>query len=156
MILGGASAGGGLAAALALRCRDTGEVSPVFQLLVYPMLDDRSTDAGHDPRNHRVWSMRSNRVGWSSYLGDADPDTAVPGRHEDLSGLPPAWIGVGTHDLFHDEALEYARRLREAGVPVTVDTIPGAFHGFDLVLPRAGVSREFFARQCGVLADVIG
>ncbi|WLP90685.1 alpha/beta hydrolase [Gordonia sp. NB41Y] len=156
LIIGGASAGGGLTAALALRCRDMGDLSPVFQLLVYPMLDDRSSNAGHDDQNHRVWSIRSNRVGWSAYLGDADRDLAVPARRHDLAGLPPAWIGVGTHDLFHDEDLEYARRLRESGVAVTVDTVPGAFHGFDLVLPRAGVSREFFARQCEVLAAVIG
>jgi acetyl esterase/lipase len=147
MAIGGASAGGGLAAALALLARDRGEVTPVFQLLVYPMLDDRSSAAGHDPA-HRMWDARSNRFGWKAYLGDADPQAAVPGRRDDLQGLPPAWIGVGTHDLFHDEDLAYAERLRACGVPCDVEVIPGAFHGFDLVAPKVGVSQRFFDGQC--------
>jgi acetyl esterase/lipase len=100
--IGGGSAGGGLAAALALLARDRAEVTPAFQLLVYPMLDDRSSATGHNP-NHRLWNARSNHFGWTAYLGDADPQVAVPARRDDLSGLPPAWIGVGTHDLLHDK-----------------------------------------------------
>lgn len=145
--IGGASAGGGLAAALALLARDRAEVSPAFQLLTYPMLDDRSSATAPNA-NYRLWDNRSNRFGWAAYLGNADPQVAVPGRRNDLSGLPPAWIGVGTHDLFHDEDLAYAERLRAAGVPCQVETIPGAFHGFDLVLPKAQVSRGFFDSQC--------
>jgi acetyl esterase/lipase len=148
--IGGASAGGGLAAALALLARDRGVVTPTFQLLVYPMLDDRSSMTGANP-NHRLWNPRSNHFGWTAYLGDADRQVAVPGRRTDLSGLPPAWIGVGTNDLFHDEDLAYARRLREAGVPCEVDVIPGAFHGFDIWTPKAGVSRRFFDKQCDSL-----
>ncbi|OBG65659.1 alpha/beta hydrolase [Mycobacterium sp. E3339] len=148
--IGGASAGGGLAAALALLARDRAEVSPAFQLLTYPMLDDRSSATGRSP-NYRLWDNRSNEFGWSAYLGDADPWVAVPGRREDLSGLPPAWIGVGTHDLFHDEDLAYAERLGAAGVPCQVETVPGAFHGFDLVVPKAQVSQRFFDSQCGSL-----
>jgi acetyl esterase/lipase len=145
--IAGASAGGGLAAALALLARDRGEVSPAFQVLAYPMLDDRSSAAGAGP-NHRLWSVRSNRFGWSAYLGGADPAVAVPGRRADLSGLPPAWIGVGTHDLFHDEDLAYAQRLIDAGVPCQVEVVPGAFHGFDVVARKAEVSRRFFDSQC--------
>ncbi|OBI51880.1 alpha/beta hydrolase [Mycobacterium sp. E796] len=145
--IAGASAGGGLAAALALLARDRGEVSPVFQVLAYPMLDDRSS-AGDPSPNHRLWSTRSNRFGWTAYLGAADPRVAVPGRREDLSGLPPAWIGVGTHDLFHDEDLAYARRLIDAGVPCHVEVVPGAFHGFDAVARKAPVSQQFFDSQC--------
>lgn len=148
--IGGASAGGGLAAALALLARDRGEVSPAFQVLAYPMLDDRSSATATDP-NHRFWSTRSNRFGWAAYLGGADPRVAVPARRDDLGGLPPAWIGVGTHDLFHDEDLAYARRLTEAGVPCRVEVIPGAFHGFDIVAPKARVSRGFFDSQCDSL-----
>ena len=148
--IGGASAGGGLAAALALLARDRAEVSPAFQLLTYPMLDDRSS-ATPPSANYRLWDNRSNRFGWAAYLGDADPQVAVPGRRDDLSGLPPAWIGVGTHDLFHDEDLAYAERLRAAGVPCQVETIPGAFHGFDLAFPKAQVSRRFFDSQCDSL-----
>jgi acetyl esterase/lipase len=157
IILGGASAGGGLAAALALRCRDVGDFAPRFQLLVYPMIDDRTTeDPAGDPARLRVWSPRSNRVAWAAYLGGADPVLVAPARRDDLHGLPPTWIGVGTRDLFHDEDLAYARRLSDAGVPVTFDTVPGAFHGFDIVAPKLRVSREFLGRQCEILAGVIG
>lgn len=148
--IGGASAGGGLAAALALLARDRGEVKPTLQLLAYPMLDDRSGSTPGSP-HYRLWGPKSNRFGWAAYLGNADPNVAVPARREDLSGLPPAWIGVGTHDLFHDEDLAYAARLTAAGVPCQVEVVPGAFHGFDLVLPKAGVSQAFFASQCASL-----
>ncbi|QLL07912.1 alpha/beta hydrolase [Mycobacterium vicinigordonae] len=152
--IGGASAGGGLAAALALLARDRGEITPAFQLLVYPMLDDRSAAAPANP-NFRLWDPVANRFGWTSYLGSADPAVAVPARRGDLSGLPPAWIGVGTHDLFHDEDIEYARRLTEAGVPCQLQTIPGAFHGFDLVAPKVGISQQFFAMQCDALRPAL-
>lgn len=148
--IGGASAGGGLAAALALLARDRGEVTSVLQVLAYPMLDDRTT-ASPTNVSYRLWSPSSNRFGWAAYLAGADPQLAVPARRDDLSGLPPAWIGVGTHDLFHDEDLAYAERLTHAGVPCHVEVVPGAFHGFDLLLPRAQVSREFFASQCACL-----
>jgi acetyl esterase/lipase len=150
--IGGASAGGGLAAALAQLAVDRGGIQPVLQLLVYPMLDDRSAQLPADP-GYRLWSPRSNRFGWTSYLGGADPQVAVPARRADLSGLAPAWIGVGTLDLFHDEDLAYADRLQQAGVPCEVETIPGAFHGFDLLLAKAPVSRAFFASQCASLRN---
>ena len=79
----------------------------------------------------------------------------MPARHDDLSGLPPAWIGVGTHDLFHDEDLAYAERLTAAGVPCQVETVQGAFHGFDLVVPKASVSKAFFASQCASLRSAL-
>jgi acetyl esterase/lipase len=152
--IGGASAGGGLAAALALLARDRGEISPVLQLLAYPMLDDRSGAVPKHP-NYRLWSPKSNRFGWAAYLGNADPQVAVPARRDDLSGLAPAWIGVGTHDLFHDEDLAYAGRLTAAGVPCHVEVVQGAFHGFDLVVPKAGVSQAFFASQCASLRTAL-
>ncbi len=152
--IAGASAGGGLAAALALLARDRGSseggVTPAFQVLVYPMLDDRSSATAESP-NYRLWNTRSNRFGWTAYLGDTDPRVAVPVRRDDLGGLPPAWIGVGTHDLFHDEDLAYAARLTEAGVPCHVEVVPGAFHGFDMVVPKAQVSQRFFDSQCDSL-----
>ncbi len=147
--IGGASAGGGLAAALALWARDHA-FTAAFQLLVYPMLDDRSS-AIADPPNYRLWSPRANGFGWSAYLGGADPKVAVPARREDLSGLPPAWIGVGTHDLFHDEDVAYAERLKAAGVPCDVEVVPGAFHGFDMWAAKASVSQRFFDSQCNAL-----
>ena len=150
--IGGASAGGGLAAALALLTRDRGQIELAAQLLVYPMIDDRTvlrTDLDHP--GHRLWNQSSNRFGWRAYLGGADPDVAVPARRADLAGLPPAWIGVGTLDLFHDEDLAYAERLQAAGVPCEVMVVEGAFHGFDGIAPKAEVSRSFFNSQCAVL-----
>ncbi|GAB3229620.1 alpha/beta hydrolase [Mycolicibacterium hippocampi] len=150
--IGGASAGGGLAAALALLTRDRGQIDLAAQLLVYPMIDDRTVSRTDlDNPGHRLWNQSSNRFGWRAYLGDADPQVAVPARREDLAGLPPAWIGVGTLDLFHDEDLAYAERLRDAGVPCEVLVVDGAFHGFDGIAPKADVSQSFFASQCALL-----
>jgi acetyl esterase/lipase len=150
--IGGASAGGGLAAALALLTRDRGEISLAAQLLVYPMLDDRTVDRKDlDIPGLRLWNHSSNKYGWSAYLGGADPNEAVPARREDLSGLPPAWLGVGTFDLFHDEDLAYAERLEAAGVRCEVEVVPGAFHGFDGIVPKADVSQSFFNSQCAML-----
>lgn len=146
--IGGASAGGGLAAALALLARDRGEVRPVLQILSYPMLDDRTLDPALDDPGFRLWDTASNRFGWRSYLGGADPAGAVPARCEDLTGLPPAWIGVGTLDLFHGEDLTYAARLAAAGVPCEFHEVPGAFHGFDRVAPKATVSQAYFDGTC--------
>jgi acetyl esterase/lipase len=150
--IGGASAGGGLAAALVLRAHDRGLPAPVLQLLVYPMIDDRTVLRDVDDTLHRVWNPTSNRVGWAAYLGRAPggddvPDHAAPARRRDLAGLCPAWIGVGTADLFHDEDVTYAERLRAAGVAVTLDVVDGAFHGFDVVARNAPVSRGFFEAQ---------
>ena len=152
--IGGASAGGGLAAALALHTRDRGEISLVAQLLVYPMLDDRTVNRkGLDKPGLRLWNQSSNKYGWSVYLGGADPEIAVPARRDDLSGLPPAWLGVGTLDLFHDEDLAYAERLKAAGVPCEVEVVKGAFHGFDGIVPKAEVSQSFFDSQCALLRE---
>jgi acetyl esterase/lipase len=162
LAIGGASAGGGLAAGLVLHAHDRGEVPVAAQLLSYPMLDDRTvlrTDI--DEHSFRLWNNKSNRFGWQSYLGrapggaDVDPHAAA-GRREDLSGLPPAWIGVGTLDLFHDEDVAYAKRLGDAGVPCTLEEVPGAFHGFDAVRPTAGVSRRYGESMTAFLATQLG
>ncbi len=156
VVIGGASAGGGLAAALALRIVDRGLPLPRLQLLVYPMIDDRNV--GPRAGTLRMWDPASNRIGWSSYLRGVDPvpDHAAPARRVDLRGLPPAWIGVGSLDLFHDEDLDYARRLREAGVATALEVVEGAFHGFDLVAERAPVSRRFFDAQVAAIAAAVG
>ncbi|MCB0927579.1 MAG: alpha/beta hydrolase [Mycolicibacterium insubricum] len=154
--IGGASAGGGLAAALALHTRDRAEIALAGQLLVYPMLDDRSSH--HDcpqPPGLRLWNRRSNAFGWRSYLGDADPAIAVPGRRTDLAGLPPTWIGVGNQDLFHDEDLAYADALSRAGVPCAVTVVPGAFHGFDGLAPGTELVRRWFDDQCDWLRTTL-
>jgi len=149
--IGGASAGGGLAAALGFLARDRGEVSPVLQVLSYPMLDDRTVGPELDKPGFRLWNTRSNRFGWTSYLGGADPAMAVPARRTDLAGLAPAWLGMGTLDLFCAEDLAYAARLNAAGVECEVHEVPGAFHGFDGLAPKAAVSQAYFDSTCASL-----
>lgn len=158
--VGGASAGGGLAAALAQLAHDQREVGPVFQLLLYPMLDDRTAlRPDLDDGSNVTWNQESNRYGWESYLGrkcgEQDlPEYAVPARRRDLSGLPPAWIGVGTVDLFHDEAVAYAQRLRECGVKCELQIVPGAFHGFDVFDPQPQVVQDFRRSQISALRRI--
>ncbi len=169
----GLSAGGGLAASLALLARDRGEISLAGQVLAYPMLDDRTDEsAAAHPRMLRLWNGPSNRLGWGMYLGAgralapgagaaASPldaatlELAVPARRTDLSGLAPAWIGVGTLDLFHDEDVEYARRLADAGVQCELHVITGAYHGFDASEPKAAISRDFVQRQVDALRRML-
>lgn len=160
--VGGASAGAGLAAALALRVREEGGPALAFQLLAYPMLDDRTTlRQDLDATHARAWSPRANAFGWRSYLGDRDvgagdvPALAAPARGQDLTGLPPAWIGVGTLDLFHDEDLAYAARLQASGVACSVAVVPGAFHGFDILAPWTAVSRDFVSAQVAALRQAL-
>lgn len=155
--VGGASAGGGLAAALAQCAFDRQEIVPVFQLLIYPMLDDRTVlRADIDDSNNVAWNQKSNRFGWQSYLGkecgsDAVPAYSVPARRQDLLGLPPAWIGVGTLDMFHDEDVVYGQRLTASGVECEVVIVPGAFHGFDALSFQAPIVQGFRASQIDAL-----
>lgn len=136
--IGGISAGGGLAACLAQRLFDQGGPQPVAQLFHYPMFDDRTAaNRSLDADKHIMWNNQSNRVGWESYLGASNvgartlPPYVSASRREDLSGLPPAWIGVGDVDLFYEENVDYARRLKDAGVECELVAVPGAPHGFD-------------------------
>jgi acetyl esterase/lipase len=155
--IGGASGGGGLAAGLALLTRDRGEVQVAFQLLIYPMIDDRNvTPASYAITDPRMWNRESNRLGWKAYLGrdgggaDVSPYAAAA-RAGDLTNLPPAYIPVGALDLFVDENIEYAQRLIQAGVPTELHVYPGAFHGFDLFAPSATVSKQFKSDRDGAL-----
>lgn len=160
--VGGDSAGGGLAAALAQLARDRQGPAIAFQLLEYPMLDDRTVlRRDHGGRGAFVWTNASNEFGWTAYLGhrpvEADaPRYAAPARTVDLGGLPPAWIGVGDLDLFHDEDVAYARRLREAGVEVELDVEPGMYHGADAIRPGAATTRGFRDRMTAALAAGVG
>ena len=137
--------------------RDLAEVAPAFQLLVYPMLDDRTvTRTDLDTRHVRVWTPGSNRFAWTSYLGREPGGAnvspyAAPARRDDLSALPPAGIGVGTLDLFHDEDVRSAARLTECGVPCELFLVEGAFHGFDALFTKAGVTGEFWREQARAL-----
>jgi acetyl esterase/lipase len=159
--VGGDSAGGHLAAAVSQMARDRGGPAIRFQLLEYPMLDDRTVlRADHENLVFFLWSQASNRFGWTSYLGHApgeheDRPYAVPARMEDLEGLPPAWVGVGELDLFHDEDVEYARRLQAAGVPCELDVVPGMYHGADAGVPGSPTSKAFRDRMTTALAAAL-
>ncbi|QUL53309.1 alpha/beta hydrolase [Paenibacillus tritici] len=146
--VGGASAGGGLAAALALMARDKGGPSLCFQLPLYPMLDDRNlTPSSHETTHPAVWNRANNLIAWEMYLGgpaggEATSPYAAPGRAEHLAGLPPAYTCVGQLDPFRDETIEYVTRLAQAGVEVEFHLYPGGYHGFEHVVPTAGISRR--------------
>jgi acetyl esterase/lipase len=150
IVVMGESAGGGHAAILTLLARDRGEVPVRGQILLYPMLDDR-TGATRMPPPHVGtigWNAAANRFGWESFLGGEAggaraPAGASPARVADLSRLPPTFIGVGDIDLFVEENFDFARRLVLAGVPTELVVVPGAFHAFDFVAPEARVSRDF-------------
>ncbi|HEX3640389.1 MAG TPA: alpha/beta hydrolase [Ktedonobacteraceae bacterium] len=138
--ISGASAGGGLAAGLGLLTRDRGKVPLVFQLLIYPMLDDHTVTATEtNPYTGEfMWTTDSNHFGWTALLGQepGGPDVspyAAAARADHREGLPPTFISVGSLDLFLEEDLEYARRLLWAGVPTELHIYPGAFHGFNIV-----------------------
>lgn len=152
----GESAGGGLAAALALLARDRGEHRLSFQQLIYPMIDDRTcTRDPHGFTGEFVWTAHNNRFGWTSLLGrepgGADvPAYAAAARAEDLSGLPPTYIAVGALDLFLDEDIDFARRLLAAGVPTELHVYPGAFHGFEL-MGDAAVAKQANADRLAAL-----
>ncbi len=157
----GESAGGGLAAGLVHRAVDDG-LPVCFQHLIYPMLDDRTVlRAERDGRWHAVWTPRSNRFGWTSYLGHepgraSTPPYAVPARRESLAGMPPAWIGVGDADLFHDEDVAYAERLRAAGVACDLVIVPGMYHAGQRFAPEATGAKEFEAMSFDALARGLG
>jgi acetyl esterase/lipase len=154
----GESAGGGHAAMLAIAARDRGEVPLIYQALTYPMLDDRTGSVRKTSPYQGVfiWTAQNNQFGWTSLLGvpagsSRVPKSSVPAREADLGGLPPAFIGVGSLDLFVNEDIEYVRRLINAGIPVTVEVVPGAFHGFDMMGGR--LARQFKSALVAALAD---
>lgn len=154
--IGGASAGGGLAAGLALMARDQGGPSITFQLLVFPMLDHTNTQPStYAITDSRVWNRDANRAGWDAYLGDADRSAvspyASPAMASDLSGLPPAYINVGEFDMFLDEDIAYAQALMRAGVAVDLHVYPGAFHGSNGFVADAPVSIRWRADEDAAL-----
>ncbi len=147
----GASAGGGLCAALALLARDRGEVPLQFQLLDCPMLDDRQITPSSQLEDLLIWMRESNTFGWQCYLGDLYgtddvPYTAAPARAEDLSGLPEAYVCVGGADGFRDEDIDYAMRLYGAGVPTELHVYPGVPHGAAL-FAHLEVAQRYSADQ---------
>ena len=157
--IGGESAGGGLAAALAIRARDAGEYAICHQHLTYPMLDNLTgTEAqpGDPLVGEFVWTRSRNRFGWDSYLGTAAQEAPqVPARVGDCSGLPSTWMFTAALDLFRDENIDYARRLLEAGVGVELLMYPAACHGFQL-LPGTSLTARFTEDHRAALARGLG
>ena len=157
----GESAGGCIAASLVNRVSEEGGPQPICQVLIYPMLDnDTALRSELDPLKFPLWNNHSNRTGWGSYLGNhhgrsALPRYSVPAKHQNLKALPPTWIGVGSADLFASENRVYAERLTAAGVPCQFEHLDGAFHGFDMVVPRAKPSRTFLSSQMNFLSEYL-
>lgn len=152
VVIGGASAGGGLAAGLVQRIHDAGGTQPIAQWLLAPMLDDRTAARRElDAVDHYVWNNRMNRAAWRLYLdtepgGEDVPAYAAPARRTDLAGLPQTFIGAGSLDLFYEEDRAYADRLRRQGVAVAFETITGAPHGFEEWARRTDIAKRFLAK----------
>jgi len=146
LIIAGGSAGGGLAAGLALMARDRRGPALAGQVLMYPMIDDRNeTVSSHQIDGTGVWDRGSNDTGWDAYLGDRRKTErvsiyAAPSRATDLSGLPPAFIDVGSSEVFRDEDVAYASAIWASGGIAELHVWPGGFHGFDLMAPQAALS----------------
>ena len=153
LVIAGASAGGGLAAGVALMARDRGGPDLAGQCLIYPMLDDRdATVSTVQVDGIGVWDRGSNVTGWTALLGDrrGTDDVSIyaaPARATDVSGLPPAYIDCGTAEVFRDEDVAYATALWQHGVQAELHVFPGGFHGFDLMVPDAPVSLAMSAAR---------
>jgi acetyl esterase/lipase len=157
LAVGGSSAGGGLAAGVSLLARERGGVQPCYQVLIYPAINDHNIEQASDtvPEN-LFWSRANALIGWRAYLSGRQatrdvPSPAAASRASDLTGLPPAFIAVGSLDMFVDDCLDYARRLIAAGVTAELHVYPGAFHAFDAFAPMAQVSRSFVADRNAAL-----
>jgi acetyl esterase/lipase len=155
----GDSGGGGLAAGVAIVSRDRNGPAIARQLLIYPMLDDRTTTPDRYIAPLAGWSYDDNATGWNALLGtghehrEVDP-SAAPGRLTDAAGLPPAYIEVGQLDIFRDEAVRYALTLSQAGVPAELHLHPGVPHEYDAIAPDADVSRRAQADRDRVLRSL--
>lgn len=149
LMVGGESAGGGLAAAVSLYARDKGEVNIAFQMPLYPMIDDRMLTASSQNNHSPVWNSRTNEWAWKLYLGDLYgkdvPAYAAPARANNYQNLPPTVTFVGDLDPFKDETISYVENLKQAGVPVSFEIFEGSYHGFELVKPSARKSKKAFA-----------
>ncbi|MEM7298813.1 MAG: alpha/beta hydrolase [Bacteroidota bacterium] len=163
IIIGGASAGGGLTAALAQIVRDRKELSSplIYQLLMYPMLDNLNTmPLPEDEEDTYVWTKANNISGWKYYLGQPPQTEDLPvyasaARMDNLEGLPPAMIIIGDIDLFSGENIEYARRLNEAGVSTELHVYPGGIHGFELLTPDSKIGQNFISSVYSGLRNAI-
>ena len=153
----GASAGGGLTIATALLARDRGGPALRFMMPIYPMIDDRNeTPSSHEITDIGVWDRAGNMEAWGWYLGDKPADQyAAPARTEDVTGLPPAFIDVGTIDLFRDEDIAFAQRLMQAGVPCELHVYPGAYHASETLAAEAALSQRIWATRIAALKSAL-
>jgi len=146
LMVGGESAGGGLTAALCLYARDRDEVKIAFQMPLYPMIDDRMITESAKENNAPVLNSRMNELGWKLYLGELYgkevPYYAAPARATDYHNLPPAVTFVGDLEPFRDETIQYIENLRKAGIPIDFKVYSGCYHGFDIINPKAAVSKD--------------
>lgn len=158
IMIGGASAGGGLAAGTALFARDNGGPNLIGQLLVFPMLDHRNeTPSSHRITDPRVWNRDANLRAWEAYLGGAAPTIySAPATCTDLAGLPPAYINVGSLDMFVDEDVAYAQALLAAGVPCELHVYPNTFHGSSGFLPDHPMLVRWAAEEHAFIATTMG
>jgi acetyl esterase/lipase len=149
----GGSAGGGLAIAMVLLARDRGFPAIRFQMPIYPMIDHTNeTPSSQEITDIGIWDRAANIEAWDWYLGGGKPDQyAAPALAEDLSGLPPAFIDVGTCDMFRDEDIAFAMRLMQAGVPTELHVNPGAYHASEILAPQAALSRRIWERRFDAL-----
>lgn len=161
IVIHGASAGGGLCAALALLARDRGGPAVVFQYLGVPEIDDRlETPSMRAFTDTPMWSRPAAEQSWDRYLGlgvrgaaEVSP-YAAPSRATDLSGLPPAYISVMHFDPLRDEGIAYAQALLAAGVTVELHLFPGTFHGSGFA-GNAAVSKRETAEKLAVLGRAL-
>jgi acetyl esterase/lipase len=152
----GASAGGGLAAGLALLARDRGGPSIAGVQLYYPMLDDRETESARRLANTSVWNARLNRLGWDAYLGGKAADSyAAPARATDLGGLPPIYLDAGELDMFLDEDVSFANAVRAANGSIDVHVVQGAVHAWESIAPDAAISRATIERRRAWLSTTL-
>lgn len=158
--IGGASAGAGMAAGVVLMNRDRDQHLLCFQLLLYPMIDNLHATESGSIDDHPVWSRPTSFNAWEMYLDGVPGEDASPyaaaARAADLSGLPPAYVCVGSEDLFRDEDVKYAARLSEACVPTELAVYPGLFHGADIFAPHTKVSQRLRKGFLIALADALG
>lgn len=161
LAIGGQSAGGGLAAALAQRLVDLGGTQPAAQLLLCPMLDDRTATRHElDGIAYPLWTNRANRQAWTWYLGQPAgaatlPPYAAAARRDNLAGLPPAWLSIGDIELFYDEVSRYHARLQDAGVRCVLHTTPQGPHAFESMVPDAAITRALMLSAYAFLRETL-
>jgi acetyl esterase/lipase len=149
----GGSAGGGLALGTALLARDRGGPALAFMMPIYPMIDDtNTTPSSQEITDIGIWDRAGNIEAWAWYLGGKEADQyAAPTRAQDVAGLPPAFIDVGTVDLFRDEDIAFAQRLMQAGVPCELHISAGSYHASETFALDAPLSKRIWARRIDAL-----